>query len=61
MPARHRFVHAVRSRLTEKYLPLCCVAVQAADDEPVWKQLLRRYVDYDDPEVAEQAAAALAE
>jgi hypothetical protein len=32
---------------------------QAPGDEPVWRQLLRLLVDCGDPEVAQQAAAAL--
>ena len=37
------------------------VAVQAPDDEPVWRQLVRLHVNHSNPEVAQQAAAALAE
>jgi hypothetical protein len=36
-------------------------AVQAPGDEPVWRQLLRRGLNHADPEVAQQAASALAE
>lgn len=37
------------------------VTVQAPDGEPVWRQVLRLHLDHSDPEVAQQAAAALAE
>jgi hypothetical protein len=37
------------------------VAVQAPDDEPVWRQLVRLHVNHSNPEAAQQAAAALAE
>jgi hypothetical protein len=45
----------------------CCCAsgrmpiVQAPDDEPVWRQLLRLHLDHSNPIIAKQAAAALAE
>ena len=35
--------------------------VQGPSDEPVWRQLLQLYVENSDPDVAQQAAAALAE
>jgi hypothetical protein len=35
------------------------VAVQDPGSEPVWRQLLQQMLDADDPEVAQQAAAAL--
>jgi hypothetical protein len=33
----------------------------AGGDEPVWLQLLRLHLDHPHPEVAQQAAAALAD
>jgi hypothetical protein len=33
------------------------VAVQAPDDEAVWRQLMRLHLDNRDPDVAQQAAA----
>ena len=43
---------------------LCGAALQqaaAVGDDPVWRQVLRYHLDHNDPEVAQQAAAALAE
>ena len=34
--------------------------MQDPGDEPVWRQLLRLHLDHSDPDVAQQAAAALA-
>lgn len=39
---------------------LVAVCVQAPDDAPVWRQLLQHHRDHSNPEVAQQAAAALA-
>jgi hypothetical protein len=50
--------------LTPAVLPwllFSCRGVQAPGDEPVWRQLLRLHIAHDDPGVAQQAAAALAE
>ena len=41
-------------------LSCCAGAMQAPGDEPVWRQLLKHHLDDSDPEVAQQAAAALA-
>lgn len=35
--------------------------VQAPDDEPVWRQLLRLHLHSKDPGVVQQAAAVMAE
>ena len=40
---------------------LPCAVLQAPDDEPVCRQLLRLLLDDSDPVVAQQAAAALAQ
>jgi hypothetical protein len=40
---------------------LLFVAVQDPGDEPVWLQVLRHHLDHQKLEVAQQAAAALAE
>ena len=39
---------------------LCCLQC-AVGGEPVWRQVLRLHLNHSDPEVAQQAAAALAE
>jgi hypothetical protein len=35
--------------------------MQDPADEPVWRQVLQLHLQHSDPEVAQQAAAALAE
>jgi hypothetical protein len=40
---------------------LSCMAVQAMGRKPVWRQLLQHLLAHSHPEVAQQAAAALAE
>jgi hypothetical protein len=40
---------------------LCVVVQEAAGDELVWRQVLKQLSTDIDPEVAQQAAAALAE
>jgi hypothetical protein len=40
---------------------LAVVAMQAPGDEPVWRQVLRLYLDHHDPAVVQQAAAGLAD
>jgi hypothetical protein len=38
-----------------------CVSVQRPGDDPVWRKFLKHHLNHRDPEVAQQAAAALAE
>jgi hypothetical protein len=42
-------------------LLMCVPGWQTPDVEPVWRQLLRLHLKHRDPEVAQQAAAPLAE
>jgi hypothetical protein len=41
-------------------LHVFAICVQAPDDDPVWRQLLQHHINHSNPEVAQQAAAALA-
>jgi hypothetical protein len=38
-----------------------CVALHYPTDEPLWRQLLKDHLRHSNPEVAQQAAAALAQ
>ena len=62
--------HCMRCMLSNPMVKLClllllpmllAMLVQAPGDEPVWRQVLRLHLDHSDPEVAQQAAAALVE
>jgi hypothetical protein len=63
VPAATVFVHGPLFLLLHTMQSGCNVGcvVQAPGDEPVWRQLLRCYLDDSDPNVAQQAAAALAQ